>query len=43
MIWMLEDGYRGDFSASLRERVLLGRGSRHGEIGRDKSAHEKVR
>ena len=40
---MFEDGYRGGLSASLPERVLLGRGCRHGEIGRDKSAHGKVR
>ena len=43
MIWMLEDRYRGGLSASLPEGVLLGRGCRHGEIGREKSAHEEVR
>ena len=42
MIWMLEDGYRGGLSASLPEGVLLGRGHRHGEIGREKSADGKV-
>lgn len=41
VVWMLEAGYRDVFVDLLPRRVLVGRGARHGGIGR-KPAYLKM-